>query len=113
MTDSTQKPAVVQPGPVLASFFSKAHALAEIDAILTALLCGGAVSLLVADPSDNAIKGALLGLLIAAVVYLALSPESMVTGCLISAQKCFLDSQITRTQCRQMRKQCLRKSLLY
>lgn len=113
MADPTQKPPVVQPGPVLASLFSRAHALAKTDAILTALLCGCAIGLVVAEFSDNTIKGALFGMLIAVFVYLALSPESMVTGCLISAQKRFLDNQVTCTGREQMRKKCLRKSLLY
>jgi hypothetical protein len=117
MPDLTGKPRAVAPGPVLASLYSKAHGLAKTDAFLTALLCGGATGLVVAKLGDGGTKaivwGVLLGLLIAIVAYVAIGPESMVTACLVSARKCFLDNQVTLTQCRQMRKQCLRKSLLY
>jgi hypothetical protein len=117
MPDLTGKPRAVKHGPALASLFFKAHGLEKIDALLTALLCGGATGLVVAKLGDGGTKatlwGVLLGLLIAIVAYVAIGPESMVTACLVSARKCFLDNQVTRTQCRQMRKQCLRKSLLY
>lgn len=105
------------PGPVLASLFSKAAGLARADALLTALLCGGIITLVVAKLGERGCSaiawGVFLGLLVAFVAYIAMAPESMVTACLVSARKCFLDNQVTRTQWRQMRKQCLRKSLLY
>src|ERR1039458_5166634 len=99
MPDLTGKLRAVAPGPVLASLFSKAHALTKTDAVLTALLCGAAVGLVITEVWDGSTKaivwGVVLGLLIAAVVYLALAPESMVTACLISARKRFLDNQLT------------------
>lgn len=105
------------PGPVLASLFSKAAGLARADALLTALLCGGIIALVVAQLGESGCSaiawGVVLGLLVAFVAYIAIAPESMVTACLVSARKRFLDNQVTRTQCRQMRKQCLRDSLLY
>lgn len=117
MPDPTPKPAVVRAGPILASLFSKAHGLTKTDAVLTALLGGGAVGFVITEVWDGSTKaivwGVVLGLLIAAVVYLALAPESMVTACLISARKCFLDNQLTVTGCYRDRKKCLRKSLLY
>lgn len=117
MPDPAPKTAVAAAGPILANFFSKAHALTETDAVLAALLCGGAVGLVSTEVWDCSTRakawGVVLGLLIAAVVYLALAPESMVTACLISARKRFLDNQLTITGCEQARKQCLRKSLLY
>lgn len=117
MPDLTRKPRVGAPGTVLAGLFSRNHRLAKTDALLTALLCGGATGLVVARLGDGGTKaivwGVLLGVLIAIVAYVAIGPESMVTACLVSARKCFLDNQVTRTQCQQMRKQCLRKSLRY
>lgn len=117
MPDPTLKRAVAPAGRVLASLFSNAHALTKIDAVLTALLCGGAVSLVITEVWNGSTKaivwGVVLGLLIAAVVYFALAPESVVTACLMSARKRFLDNQLTSTGCEQARKQCLQKSLLY
>jgi hypothetical protein len=113
MPDATGKPPTAAPGPVLANFFSKARGLARTDALLTALLCGGATGLVVAQLTNGAIKAIIWGSLIAVVSYIAIAPESIVTACLVSARKCFLDNQVTCSQCRQMRKQCLPKSLLY
>ena len=117
MSDPTPRPAVVPVGPILASLFSKAHALTKTDAVLTALLCGGAVGLVITEVWDGSTKaivwGVILGLLVTAVVYLALAPESMVTACLIGARKRFLDNHLTSTGYEQARKRCLRKSLLY
>ncbi len=50
MPDPTPKPAVVPAGPILASLFSKAHALSKTDAVVSALLCGGAVGLVINYP---------------------------------------------------------------
>lgn len=115
MPDVTGKPTTVAPGPVLASLFSQAHGLAMTNALLTALLCGSATSLLAARlwHPKCIFWDIVLGILIALVTYVVLAPESMVTACLVSARKRFLDDQITITQRRQMRKSCLRKSLLY
>jgi hypothetical protein len=115
MPDPAQKPAAA--GPILASFFSKMHALTKTDAVLTALLCGGAVGLVITKVWDGSTKahvwGVVLGLVVAFAVYIAVAPESMVTACLVSARKQFLDGLITRSECVQLRKHCLRKSLLY
>jgi hypothetical protein len=115
MPDLTGKPRAGAPGPVLASLFSRAHGLTLADALLTALSCGGAMGLVIAQPgcTKAMIWGVLLAVLIAIVAYIALAPESMVTACLVSARKCFLDNQVTRSECVQIRKKCLRKSLLY
>jgi len=117
MHDVTAKARTGGSGPVLAGLFSRAAGLARADALLTALLCGGATGWVIAmfgKSSCSAIVwGSILGLLVALVAYFAIVPESMVTACLVSARKCLLDNQVTRAQCRQMRKKCLRKSLLY
>lgn len=116
MPDPKAMPRVVQSGPVLSSLFSKAHGLATIDAILTALLCGGASALVVVElwNSPQAINWAVaLGVLIALIAYLALAPESVETGCLVSARKRFLDDQITSAECVKARKLCLKKGLWY
>jgi len=117
MPDLTGKPRAVASGPILASLFSKAHGLAKASGLLTAALCGGVTSLVGAKLGDSGTKaivwGVLLGPLIAIVAYVAIDPESMVTAFLVSARKSFLDNQVTRAQCRQLRKKCLRKSLLY
>lgn len=113
MPDVTGKPPTATPGPVLARLYSKAHGLARTDALLIALLCGGATGLMIAQHGNGPIKAIIWGLLIAIVAYVAIAPESIVTACLVSARQCFLENQITSSQCRQMRKECLRKSLLY
>jgi len=117
MHEVAANPRTGAPGSVLASLFSKAARLARADAILTALLCGGIITLVVSKLGEHDCSaiawGVVLGLLVAFVAYIAIAPESMVTACLVSARKYFLDNQVTRTQWRQMRKQCLRKSLLY
>jgi hypothetical protein len=117
MHEVTAKPRTGGSGPVLAGLFSRAAGLARADALLTALLCGGATSWMIAIFGKGHCSGTacrcILGLLVALVAYLAIAPDSGVTACLVSARKCFLDNQVTRAQCRQMRKKCLRKSLLY
>lgn len=117
MPDPKQTPPAVHSGPVLGSFFSKAHALAKVDAVLTALLCGGAVGLFAFHNFSRgcwgSIRAGLLGLVIAGAVYLAFAPDSVLTACLVSIRKQFLDGLITGAQNTQMRKRCLRKSLLY
>jgi hypothetical protein len=117
MHEVTAKPRTGGSGPILAGLFSRAAGLASADALLTALLCGGATSWMVAIFGKGDWSGiagrCILGLLVALVAYSAVAPESAVTACLVSARKCFVDNQVTRAQCRQMRKKCLRKSLLY
>jgi hypothetical protein len=116
MREVTANPRTGGSGPVLAGLFSRAAGLAKTDALLTALLCGGAIGRVIAmfGKGHCAIAwGWLLGLLVALVAYFAITPDSGVTACLVSARKCFLDNQVTRAQCRQMRKKYLRKSLLY
>jgi hypothetical protein len=117
MHEVTAKPRTGGSGPVLAGLFSSAAKIATADALLTALLCGGAIGWVIAAFGKTScgaiVLGSILGALLALVSYFAIVPESMVTACLVSARKCFLDNQVTRAQCRQMRKKCLRKSLLY
>jgi len=117
MHEVTATPRTGGSGPVLAGLFSRAAGLARADALLTALLCGGATGWVIArfgKGDCSAIAwGSILGLLVALVAYFAIVPESVLTACLVNARKCFLDNQVTRAQCRQMRKKCLRKSLLY
>jgi hypothetical protein len=111
------KPGALASGPVLASLFSRTAGLARFAALLNALLCGGATDRVIAMFGERSrranVWGLILGLLVAFVAYVALATESVETGCLVSTRKCFLDNQVTRAQCRQMRKKCLRKSLLY
>jgi hypothetical protein len=117
MHKMAEKPNPRASGPVLASLFSRAQGLARADALLTALLCGGATGWVIAMfgrcESSGIVRGLILGLLVALGAYIAIAPESIVTACLVSARKCLLDNQVTCAQCRQMRKECLRKSLLY
>jgi hypothetical protein len=117
MHEVTAKPRTGGSGPVLASAFLRAAGLARADALLTALLCGGATGWVIAmfgKCERNAIiSGCLVGLLVALIAYFAIVPDSGVTACLVSARKRLLDNQVTGAQCRQMRKKCLRKSLLY
>ncbi len=105
------------PRPLLAGLFSRTARLARFAALLNALLCGAATDRLIvmfAGCSRSAdVCGVIFGLFVAFVVYLALAPESMVTGCLVSTRTCFLDNQVTRSECRQMRTKCLRRSLRY
>jgi hypothetical protein len=112
-----RKPGTSASGPVLRSLFSRAAGLARADALLNGLLCGVATDRVIAmfggwSRCAN-VWALILGLFVAFVAYVALAPESMVTGCLVSARKCFLDNQVTRAERRQMRKKCLHKSLLY
>lgn len=103
-------------GPLLAGLFLRAAGLARADALLTALLCGGAAGWMIAifaKGNHTIAWSCILGVLVVFVVYFAIAPESGVTAGLLSARKCFLDNQVTRAQCRLMRKKCLRKSLLY
>jgi hypothetical protein len=111
----TGKPGAGASGPVLASLFTRTAGLARIAALFNALLCGVATDRVIAmiRGCNSNVWGLILGLLVAIIVYVALAPESMVTGCLVSARKCFLDNEVTRSECTQMRKKCLRKSLLY
>jgi hypothetical protein len=117
MHEVTAEPRTRASGPVLAGLFSRAAGLARADALMTALLCGGATGWVIAMfgrcSCSVIVLGLILGLLVALVAYVAIAPESMVTACLVSARECFLDNQVTRAQCRQIRKTCLRKSLLY
>jgi hypothetical protein len=116
MHEVTAKPRTGGSGPILAGLFSRAAGLAKTAALLTALLCGGATGRVIAmfGKGHCAVTWAwILGLLVALVAYFAIAPESGVTASLVSARKCFVDNQVTRAQCRQMRKKCLRKSLLY
>jgi hypothetical protein len=118
MHEVTAKPRTGGSGPVLAGLFSRAAGFARADALLKALLWGGATSWVViaifGKGGCSAIAWRCIpGVLVALVAYLAIAPDSGVTACLVSARKRFLDNQVTRAQCRQMRKKCLRKSLLY
>jgi hypothetical protein len=117
MHEVIAKPRTEALGAVLAKLFARAAGLARADALLAAPLCGGATGWVIAILGRGHWSamawGLILGLSVALIAYLTIAPEPIVTACLLSARKCFLDDQVTRTQCRQMRKQCLRKSLLY
>ena len=90
--------------PSSPAFFPKPMDSPRSMRILTALLCGGASGLggsSCGKGSPQAIIWAVvLGVLIALVAYLALAPESVVTGCLVSARKRFLDDQVTSAEVR-------------
>jgi hypothetical protein len=58
-------------------------------------------------------EGAGLGFIVGTAAYTLLSPGLRVNACLVIARERFLDGIITRSECVQMRKKCLRKSLLY
>ena len=117
MHELTAKPRTGVHSPVLASLFFKAAGFARADALLTAPLCGGTISWVFAILGSGrwsaVALGLILGFLGAFVAFVVIAPESLVTVCLVSARKCLLDNQVTCAQYRQMRKQCLRKSLLY
>ena len=105
--------------PVLAKLFRKAERLAKTDnAVAIGLLCAvaGYVAAGVSGHGPTAFlrgEGGGLGSVVGTAAYTLLSPASQVTACLVSAREQFLDGLITRSQCVQMRKKCLRKWLLY
>jgi hypothetical protein len=113
MPNVTAKPSTASLGSVLANHFSKAHGLAKADAYLSAVLCGGATCRLIAQLGNGGIKAIIWGSLVAIGAYIAIAPKSTITACLVSARKCFLDNLVTCSECREMRRKCLRKSLLY
>ena len=109
--------------PVLAQLFMKAERLAKTDnAVAIGLLCAvaGYVAAGFWDHGSTAFsrgelrgEGAMLGFIVGTSAYTLLSKGSQVNACLISARERFLDGLITRSEWAQMRKKCLRKSLLY
>lgn len=105
--------------PVLGKLFRKAERLAKTDnAVAIGLLCAvaGYVAAGVCGHGPTVFlrgEGASLGFIVGTSAYTLLSSDSQVTACLVSARKRFLDGLITRSECVQMRKKCLRKSLLY
>ena len=104
--------------PVLAKLFRMAERLAKTNnAVAIGLLCATARYVVagVWGHGSTALlrgEGAGLGFIVGAAVY-TLSPGVGVTAGLISARERFLDGLITRSECVQMRKKCLRKFLLY
>jgi hypothetical protein len=105
--------------PVLSKLFRMAERLAKTDnAVATGLLCAvaGYFAAGVCGHGPMAFlrgEGAGLGFIVGAAAYTLLSPGLPVNACLVSAREQFLDALITRSECVQMRKKCLRKSLLY
>lgn len=102
--------------PVLGKLFRKAERLD--NAVVIGLLCavGGYVAAGVWGHGPAVFsrgEGASLGFIVGTSAYTLLSSDSRGTACLVSARKRFLDGLITLSECVQMRKKCLRKSLLY
>jgi hypothetical protein len=105
--------------PVLEELFRRAERLAKTaNAVAISLLCAvaGYVAAGVWGHGPTAFlrgEGAGLGFIVGTAAYTVLPPRSRVTACLVGARERFLDGLITRSECVQMRKKCLRKSLLY
>jgi hypothetical protein len=105
--------------PVLAKLFRVAERLVKTDnAVAIGLLCAVAGCVVAGiwgngPTSFSWGEGAGLGFVLGTAAYALLSPGLQVTACLVSARQRFLDGLITRSECVQMRKKCLRKSLLY
>lgn len=100
--------------PFLERLFSRAHTFAVSSALVAALLCGGASGVLVLTHCHWHWGWAvLLGAIVALGAYLVLGPESMVTAGLISAREKFLDGKVTVGKCIELRRESLRKGLLY
>ena len=120
MNKTTETAKTPPKGSVLGGLFSRAQSLATVaGALASGLLCATAVLLVMKFCSSETwtmpCGGLVLagGFVVGAVAYTLFAPGPAVTACLSTARSLFLDNLVTVDECRQMRRKCLRKSLLY